>query len=114
MVNKILSGAGFVLNETYKETRFLSPPTSTYAVFNDLFNRRGADDINLLSEHTVTIELYEYSPDASCEEKIEAEFDKLGFEFYKQDRYWIESEKLYQVIYEFSYIEKKGANNGSI
>ena len=108
MVNAILSGAGFVLNETYKETRFLKPPKVTYAIYGDYQERRGADNINLLTDHDITIELYEYTPDPDAESRIEAQFDKLGIEFDKQPRYWIQEEQLYQVIYEFSYIEKKG------
>lgn len=108
MVDKILTGAGFVLNKTYKETRFLQPPSKTYAIYNDLYNRRGADDLNLLTEHTITIELYEYSPDPEAEKRIEDQFDALGVEYSRQDRYWIQEEQLYQVIYEFDYI-KKGA-----
>lgn len=108
MVDKILTGAGFVLNKTYKETRFLQPPSKTYAIYNDSYNRRGADDLNLLTEHTITIELYEYSPDPEAEKRIEDQFDALGVEYSRQDRYWIQEEQLYQVIYEFDYI-KKGA-----
>ena len=108
MVNTILSGAGFVLGETYKETRFLKPPSITYAIYGDYQVHRGADDINLLTDHDITIELYEYKPDPDAERRIEAQFDKLGIEFEKQARYWIQEEQLYQVVYEFSYIEKKG------
>lgn len=106
MVDKILSGAGFVLNETYKETRFLKPPSTTYAIYNDSYERRGADDLNLLTEHEITIELYEYSPDPEAEKRIEDQFDALCVEYTRQDRYWISEEQLYQVIYEFSYIQK--------
>ena len=108
MVNKILTGAGFVLNETYKETRFLKPPRETYAIYNDSIERRGADNLNLVTEHEVTIELYEYAPDPEAEARIEAEFDSRAIEYVKQSRYWIYNEQLYQVIYEFGYIEKGG------
>ena len=109
MVNSILTGAGFVLNETYKETRFLKPPRDTYAVYSDSQDHRGADDLNLIVEHGYTIELYEYSPDPEAEKRIETEFEKAGVAFTKQPRYWIHEEQLYQVIYDFDYIEKKGA-----
>ena len=29
MVDKVLTGAGFIANKTYKETRFIKPPTTT-------------------------------------------------------------------------------------
>lgn len=108
MVNLILEGAGFVANKTYKETRFLKPPTVTYAIYNDSYESRGADDLNLLKEHDATIELYQYSPDPESERRIEEELDAHGLEYTKQDRFWIASEQLFQVIYDFSYIEKKG------
>lgn len=109
MVNRILTGAGFIENETYKETRFITPPKTTYAVYNDSIGGRGPDNLNLVKEHDITIEVYEYTPDKEAEKRIEAEFDSLGLEYIKQPRYYIQAEQIYQVIYEFSYVEKKGA-----
>ena len=107
MVNDILTGAGFVKNKTYRETRFLKPPKVTFAVFNDSADIRGGDYENLIAEHETSIELYEYEPDTDAEQRIEAQFDALGQAYTKQERYWIEDEQLYQVIYDFSYIEKR-------
>lgn len=106
MVETILTGAGFVKNKTFKETRFLSPPKTTYAVYLDSFTRRGADGLNLIKDHDYTIELYSYTPDPKAEAKIEKMFDDLGIEYDKADRYWIEAEQLYQVVYTFNFIEK--------
>lgn len=106
MVRNILTDAGFIEGETFKETRFLKPPKETYAVFNDSFNRRGADGLNLIREHTATVELYSYAPDPDAENRLETSLDNFGIEFDKADRYWIQSEQLYQTIYTFSYIEK--------
>lgn len=106
-VDDILTAAGFVENETYRETRFLTPPSETYAVYNDSIIRRGADNVNLLTEHDVTIELYQYSPDPDSEERIEAQFDSIGQVYEKQERYWLNDEQLYQVIYNFSYLIKE-------
>ena len=107
MVKQILTGAGFIENETFKETCFSRPPQTTYAVYLDSITRRGADNLNLITEHSVTIELYEYSPDRDSEAKIEAEFDRLGIEYHKEPRYWLETEQLYQVIYTFDYTAKE-------
>lgn len=107
MLHEILQGAGLVLNQTYRETRFLKPPRSTYAVFDDTKTIRGPDGINALVEHEVNIELYEYAPDPLTEEAIEAQFDRLGVSYIKQARYWIQTEQLYQIIYEFTYTEKE-------
>ena len=110
MVKKILTGAGLIENETFRETRFLRPPRSTYAVYHDSYSRGGADTTAHLNRHSVTIELYEYAPDPVAESKIEAqlnEYDPLmSDEWEKQDRYWIEGEQLYQVVYSFDYVEK--------
>ena len=106
MVKRILTGAGFVENETFKETRFLKPPKTTYAVYMDAFTRRGADGLNLIKDHNYTIELYSYVPDPEAEARLENTLDSLGVEFDKDERYWIQEEQLYQVIYNFSYIEK--------
>lgn len=106
MVKQVLTGAGFVEGKTFKETRFLKPPKTTYAVYMDSFTRRGADALNLIKDHDYTIELYSYKPDPEAEAKIEASLDSLGLEYDKDDRYWIQEEQLYQVVYTFRFIEK--------
>lgn len=106
MVNDILSGAGFIENKTYKECRFVKPPSVTFAVFSDSISRHGADNLNLITLHDVTVELYAYAPDRQAEERIEQQFEERGIPYEKIPRYWIESEQLYQTIYEFSYDEK--------
>ena len=106
MVKRVLTGAGFVEDKTFKETRFLKPPKTTYAVFMDSFTRRGADGVNLIKDHTYTIELYSYKPDPNAEARIEAKLDEYAIEYVKEDRYWIQEEQLFQTVYTFEYIEK--------
>ena len=106
MVKQILTGAGFEEGKTFKETRFLKPPKTTYAVYMDSFTRRGADGLNLIKEHDYTIELYSYAPDPEAEARIETILDELGLEYNKDDRYWINDEQLYQVVFSFEFIEK--------
>lgn len=106
MVNKVLTGAGFVENETFKETRFLKPPKTTYAIYLDSFERRGADGLNLIKDHDYTIELYSDKPDPEAESRIEASFDTLGLAYEKDDRIWIQAEQIYQTLYTFNHIEK--------
>ena len=106
MVKRVLTGTGFVEGKTFKETRFLKPPKSTYAIYLDSFKRRGSDDKNLVTEHYYTIELYSYTPDPEAETKIENTLDSLGIEYEKDDRYWIQEEQLYQVVYNFDFIGK--------
>jgi hypothetical protein len=106
MVKRILTGAGFVEGKTFKETRFLKPPQTTYAVYIDSFTRRGGDGVNLIKEHNYTIELYSYKVDPTAEAEIEKMFDTLGIECEKSERYWLDTEQLYQVVYTFYFIEK--------
>jgi uncharacterized protein (UPF0305 family) len=106
MVKKILTEAGFVEGETFEETQFISPPDVTYAVFMDSFTRKGADRVNLLKVHTYTIEVYSEFPDPEAEARIEEILDKYGIEYDKDERFWIQSEQLYQTVYTFEFIEK--------
>ncbi len=48
----------------------------------------------------VHIELYTDCKDLSVEEKVEAVLDRHGI-FYARSEVWIESEKLYEVLYSF-------------
>lgn len=106
MVKKVLTGAGFVESETFIETQFITPPDTTYAVFSDSFTRRGADGLNLIKDHTYTIEVYSEFPDPEAESRIETKLDELAIEYDKDDRYWIQAEQLYQTVYTFNHIEK--------
>ena len=106
MVKRVLTGAGFSEGKTFRETRFLKPPKSTYAVFMDSFTRRGADGLNLIKDHNGTIELYAYAPDPEAETRIEASFDNLGLEYEKDERLWIQEEQLYMTVYTFNFVEK--------
>ena len=108
MVKRVLTQAGFLDSSTFRETRFLKPPKSTYAVYLDSCEIRGGDGVNLVVAHDYTIELYSYKLDPESEKKIENAFDALGISYRKEPRYWIDTEQLYQVIYEFSHVEKKG------
>jgi len=104
MVKEILDVTGL----PYKESRFLSPPKKTYAVYHDAISRRGGDNINLISQHDVSIELYEYKPDPQAEKALETVLDSLGIEYERSPRNWIQSEQLYQVVYDFTYHQKGG------
>lgn len=55
----------------------------------------------------VNIELYTDTKDLSAEEQLEAVLDKHGI-FYAKSETWIDSEKLYEVLYQF---EQEGTNN---
>ena len=106
MIKQILTNAGFIENETFRETRFIKPPRTTYAIYLDSYTRRGADNSNLVRDHDYTIEVYSYFSDPEAEDRIEAVLDNLGIAFDKSESYWIQDEQLYQVVYTFNYIEK--------
>lgn len=103
MVEKILTAAGL----PFRETRFQSPPKETYAVYNDEVEADGPDGINMLFTHEITVELYEPKPDNTAERAIEDALDAEGLHYEKQPRYWLQDQQRYQVVYEFTYIEKR-------
>ena len=105
MVNNILTASGL----PYKETRFPSPPKETYAVYLDGVTADGPDGMNLIFTHDIMVEVYEPTPDPEAEASLEAVITAAGLHYTKQPRYWLESVRRYQVIYEFTYIEKRRA-----
>lgn len=106
MVNDILTAAGV----QHRRARFLSPPAGTYAVYTDDEETHGPDtDPWMLVNHDVTVEVYEPAPDDASEAAIEAAINAQGIPWTKQDRYWLQDVQRYQVVYEFSYIEKRRA-----
>lgn len=103
MIKEILDAAGV----QYRRSRFLKPPAGTYAVYLDDITADGPDcDRNRIFNHDITVEVYEAKPDDKTEAAIEAALDDHGLRYTKQDRYWLQDEQRYQVIYEFSYIVK--------
>ena len=102
MINTILNAAGV----PFRRSRFLKPPAGTYAVYMDDVTTDGPDGMNRIFNHDVTVEVYEANPDDKTEAAIEAALDAQGLHYTKQDRYWLQEEQRYQVIYEFSYIIK--------
>lgn len=98
-----------IMNATelpFRRTRFLKPPTETYAVYMDDVDTDGPDGINRIFTHDITLEVYEPEPDDEAEAAIEEALNSRGIKWTKQDRYWLREEQRYQVIYEFTYITK--------
>ena len=69
----------------------------------------GPDGIALVYRHDITLELYEDGPDPEAEAAIEGAIASMGLHWTKQDRYWLQTEQQYQVIYEFTFYEKRRA-----
>ncbi len=103
MVDKILTAAGV----RHRRGRFPKPPAGTYAVYMDDITTDGPDRQSRILRHDATVELYEPRPDDASEAAVEAAITAEGLQWTKQDRYWLQSEQLYQVIYEFTYFEKR-------
>lgn len=104
MTPEILTAAGI----THRRGRFLKPPAGTHAVWTDDIDTDGPDGMPPgIYHHSVTVELYEFKPDDAAEASLEAQMSAQGLHWTKQDRYWITSEQMYQVIYEYSYTEKR-------
>lgn len=77
---------------------FLYPRSDNFAADGKVYYK-----INQLN-----IELYSDLKDVSLEAKIEAVLDKHGF-YYEKTETWIDSEKLYEILYQF---EMEGMNYG--
>ena len=103
MLNDILKDIGI----PSRESRFIKTPAAPFIVYFDAVEARGADAVNLIKEHGVTLELYTEKPDKETVEKIENALDARGIPYTKSERNFIESESYYQQVFEFDYIEKK-------
>ncbi len=110
MIKEILTAAGV----EHAQARFIQTPADTYAVYFDDVEVTGPDragsashaELPRIYTHDVMVELYEPAPDDRAEHAIEAELDARGLPWTKQDRYWLEKNKQYQVVYEFAYTSK--------
>lgn len=76
---------------------YLSPNSDNFA----------ADGKAYYKINEIHIELYTDCKDSSAEQKVEAVLDEHGI-FYEKSEVWIESEKLYEVLYSF----EMEVNNG--
>ena len=103
MVNSILTASGI----PYRRGRFTAGNVSTYAVFTDDITTDGPDGHPWVFRHDITVELYEAKPDDAAEKALEAAIASAGLQWTKQDRYWLQTEQQYQVIYEFYDFEKR-------
>lgn len=106
MTSQILTAARI----PHEKARYPDPPAGTYAIHFDDIEVDGPDHLEAgapwVAHHDCTIELYEPAPDPAVEAALEAQLTAQGVAWTKQDRYWLDNIKRYQVIYEFSYITK--------
>lgn len=102
MIKEILQPTGV----PFIETVFDRAPTGDYIVYTDDVTADGPDDSNRIFTHDITVEVYEKKANPTLEAKLEAELNSRGIKWTKQARYWVTGADRYQVIYEFTYIEK--------
>ena len=105
MIQTILQAAGVPYWESW--THF--PPDGNYALYFDDLTTEGPDERPLVLRHDVTVELYEPIADDSVESDMEAAISAKGLQWDKQARYWLKDVQLYQVIYNFTFFEKRRA-----
>lgn len=74
------------------------PPFVCYLISGS--NNFAADGRVYFKINQVRIELYTDSKDLSVERKVETVLDEAGI-FYNKSEVWIQSEKLYEVLYSF-------------
>lgn len=82
-----------------------SPPFIVY-----LFPKNkhfGADGVVFYKNTQIDLELYTDKKDLKLEEKIEEILDREKI-YYEKSEVWIESERLYEVLYEFTMEVKNG------
>ena len=85
-------------NDHFAEGESPNPPFICYLLpQSDNFS---ADGKVYLKVSSVNIELYTDSKDLAVEQTLEAVLDTHGI-FYDKTEVWIESEKLYEVLYSF-------------
>jgi hypothetical protein len=104
MVKEILAAAGI----RERGNRFVKPPAGTYAVWFDDIDTDGPDgEPPRIFKHSVSLELYEPRKDDAARAALEAQMSTRRLLWTRQDRLWIQSEQMYQTVYEFSYTEKR-------
>lgn len=104
MVEELVTAAGIA----ERGSRFVKPPEGNYAVWFDDIDTDGPDGTApMIYRHAVTLELYTPRPDPDAEAALEQQMGLRGLHWVKYPRYWIQTEQLYQTIYEFDYTEKR-------
>ena len=101
-----------VLRETglpFAACAFNNPPGETYAVYNEQITRRGADLVNCITEHDVTIEVYAYDfYDGEAVRAVARALDRRAIGYKQYETTYINSEHLYQTRFEFGFTLKDG------
>lgn len=96
------AGTGF----KWKEIRYLKTPPLPYFIYIDETYTRGADILQNIKEHNLTLEYYNDKEDKS-KEKIIEDFLKDNDYQYTKNKEWLSEEKMFVIIYELdTFLEK--------
>ena len=88
------------------EERFSNaPPPLPYVIFTDNNNISGADSRNCIASRDISVELYSLKVDHISEKLIENLLNEKAMQ-YSKDRIWIDTEMMFETIYDFNFIEK--------
>lgn len=101
-VNEILESLGM----QFKETRINNPDKEKpYAIYEDSYTATGADEINTLKEHNISITIYSKKHIGKVE-SLETFLNQKGIEYSKDGQEWLDDAQLFRVTYTFSFKEK--------
>ena len=87
------------------EECFIKPPPPPYIIFTDSPYISGADEKNCIADRNINIELYSSKIDKVREKAIESLLNEKSISF-KRDRIWIDTEMMFETIYDFNFVEK--------
>ncbi|MEN2765681.1 hypothetical protein [Ornithinibacillus xuwenensis] len=105
-LNQLLKATGLpVAYSHFRNTESLSPPSPPFITYLELdSNNFYADNKTYKQVRNVNIELYTNKKDLEAESKIENLLDSNDIPYETTPTEWIESEKLFQKIYEIGVI----------
>lgn len=89
-----------------KENRFLKAPKLPYIIYIIDKSKRGADDLNNISDNNITIEFYSEKIEKNIENKIENLLERYKMN-YDKNREWLDDEKMFITVFEFNFLEKE-------
>lgn len=89
-----------------KEERFLGIMPLPAIVYSDEAEIGGADLLNNIITHSISIEFYAEMIDLENEAKIERLLDLIPIR-YTRTRTWLGTEKMFQTLFEFTITERK-------
>lgn len=88
-----------------EEERFIKPPPFPYIIYKEDLDVGGADNKNCIASRDIIVELYSGKIDKVAESLIENLLNVKAIKF-KRNRIWLDSEMMYETIYDFNLIEK--------